>query len=283
MQKYLLLLLLLIGILSCKKSTGPVKQEPDPPSPVLTLEKTYEPGVTEAWFRLTTENITFNDTVAITCNDSVVLKLTPVRNDTLFYCENLSPNTNYKCQAFYLKNKMLKDSSNAVYVTTLDTTTHNYTWQIYEFGGIPHGHSTFRDIAIIDENDIWAVGDIAMDTSYNAAHWNGQEWELKRIHFDGNPVPYPEIYSVLTFAENDIWFTNGGSFVHFNGENYIYDFSVNHLLDGYLTETWGTSGNNIYAVGYAGTIVHYNGQQWTKLTSPEGAGGTDLPIQDIWG
>jgi len=33
-----------------------------------------------------------------------------------------------------------------------------------------------------------------------------------------------------------------------------------------LTAVWGTSGTNVYAVGYDGTLLHYDGAAWTRQT-----------------
>ena len=71
----------------------------------------------------------------------------------------------------------------------MDTTSHNFTFETFTFGGTA-GSSILYDVAIINENDIWAVGEIYIaDTSingyttYNAVHWDGNQWELKRIMF----------------------------------------------------------------------------------------------------
>ena len=54
--------------------------------------------------------------------------------------------------------------SNELTVTTMDTTSHNFTWQSWTFGDI--GSSVLYDVAIINENNIWAVGEINIaDTS----------------------------------------------------------------------------------------------------------------------
>ena len=80
--------------------------------------------------------------------------------------------------------------SEAVTVTTMDTTSHNFTWQTFTFGG-QGGSSTLFDVAIINENDIWAVGEMYVYDStgapvlYNAVHWDGSKWELKRIKYFG--------------------------------------------------------------------------------------------------
>jgi len=45
-----------------------------------------------------------------------------------------------------------------------------------------------------------------------------------------------------------------------------------------LTSVWGTKSNNIYVVGDAGTILHYDGTAWSEMES-----GTEENLNDIWG
>ena len=115
--------------------------------------------------------------------------------------------------------------------------------------------------------------------AYNAVHWDGQSWELKRIPFIGcGAVVYPPIYSVFAYSNNDIWYARGGSIVHFDGTEYVNHCSINSLLTGSINKIWGSSSNDLYVVGNNGNIAHYNGSQWTKIES-----GTTLHLYDIWG
>ena len=45
-----------------------------------------------------------------------------------------------------------------------------------------------------------------------------------------------------------------------------------------LHNVWGTSASNVYVVGDAGTILHYNGSSWASMTS-----GTSQTLHGIWG
>ena len=82
---------------------------------------------------------------------------------------------------------------------TIDTTSHNFTFQTWTFG--EHSSSTLYDAAIIDDNNIWAVGEIYLNDStgqpdpqpYAAAHWNGTEWKLMKVsyHDYNQTVKYP--------------------------------------------------------------------------------------------
>jgi len=47
----------------------------------------------------------------------------------------------------------------------------------------------------------------------------------------------------------------------------------------HLYAVWGTSYDNVYAVGAAGTIIHYDGSAWTKLS----VSGVSATLYGIWG
>ena len=235
---------------------------------------------TEAWIEV---QIGSNDKTAdiyIKKDDEIIRTVKVADSKTLFYFDDLLPNTAYKFDAVtYEDGKEVK--SNPVTFTTLDTTSHNFTWQTFEFG--EHSSSTLYDVAIINENDIWAVGEIYMSdsygnpdpTSYNAIHWNGQSWELKKIGGIGGWA----CHTIFAFSANDIWFEGN---IHWNGSNYIVHMNGWPLMPNgdnwQVNKMWGSSSNNLYAVGANGKIAYYNGTSWTKIES-----GTTSIINDAWG
>jgi len=168
---------------------------------------------------------------------------------------------------------------------TADTTSHNFTWEIFTFGD--HASSSLSDVAIIDENNIWAVGEIFLNDStgqrdpiaYNAIHWDGEKWEVKRIEVDfrGSITTGP-LEGITTFSETDIWLV-GSLPIHGNGNQWeMFDLRTTVNPDLSLSKVWGSSPNDIYFVGRAGSIVHYDGNNWRKIES-----GTTLSIYDIYG
>lgn len=175
-----------------------------------------------------------------------------------------------------------------------DTTSHNFTWQIDTIGLYS---SYLLDVAIVDENDIWAVGEIhtaETDTfdslgnwipPYNAVHWNGQEWELKRIPikiFGTNSFIIAPLQAIWAFDRNSVWVTTGGEVIRYNGISWGgWEFLFTDLNDtafGGIKKFWGVSNSTLWGVGRKGNIFYYNGSNWQKLES-----GTTVDIQDIWG
>jgi hypothetical protein len=180
------------------------------------------------------------------------------------------------------------DSSLSVSVTTLDTTSHDFTFQTFQFG--EHSSSVFNDVAIIDENNIWAVGEVYMRDSagqadpipFNVARWDGTSWNLLRVMFPGvcgQPGTFPTTPSaVFSFGSSDVWIVSGAFVARWNGSTFAMLCIPDTLLSGLINELWGTSPVNVYAVGYGGTIVHYNGSSWQRIES-----GTTLTIYDVLG
>ncbi len=167
----------------------------------------------------------------------------------------------------------------------VDTTSHNFTFQSWTFG--EHSGSTLRDVAIINDTSMWAVGEIYLKdslgqpdlTPYNAIHWNGVSWDITRIPtktFSGTIVS-SRITTIFAFNEIDIWtFSIAGSYSHWNGSYWGTEF-VNERV-GTGNQLWGKSSSDLYLVGDNGSISFYNGLNWQSIGSR-----TTLNINDIWG
>ena len=190
-----------------------------------------------------------------------------------FACDSVEPNNN--------------DSE-------IDTTSHNFAWQSWTFG--EHSSSTLNDVAIINDSSIWAVGEIYLNDSlgqpdphpYGLVHWNGNEWEVKRITAQNPSGGYSYIIptGILVINPTEIWLARGGVFL-FNGNNITQAYwLVNY--SGYnggifnngetAQKLWGKSSTDLYAVGNNGAMAYYNGVDWQKIES-----GTEFNIYDIYG
>lgn len=166
-----------------------------------------------------------------------------------------------------------------------DTTSHNFTWQTFILGD--GNSSVLYDIAIIDDNNIWAVGEIYQKDSsgqviyplYNVAHWNGTEWNLDRVtvNFRGNLIT-PPLEGIFAFSPNQIWLV-GSLPIYGDGTTWTI-FDLRSTLDPNVSVSkgWGSNPQDIYFTGRAGSIVRYRNGSWQKLSS-----GTTLSIRDVWG
>ncbi|MCK4578687.1 MAG: hypothetical protein KAU50_07845 [Candidatus Marinimicrobia bacterium] len=176
-----------------------------------------------------------------------------------------------------------------------DTTSHEFVWEVYHLGELT---SRLFDVYAASEDDIWAVGAIMhtdtihADSSttwrrkYNTAHWNGYEWELRRI-------PHSPLYpggTIDTFYSDDmrsvygfppdstIWFNaNTASLTRWDGRDYTF-FHPRYFGFGGVWEMWGPSDNILYLVGYNGGIARYNGSYVSPMNT-----ATDVYLRDVWG
>jgi hypothetical protein len=277
---------LLLNLTSCNTTETPLP--PDVTKPTLTLA-IDNVSCTEVWLQLTTKDLTLPAELTLKqynpTGDSVTQTFSLSTQDSLFYIDSLLPNQSYKFKVAANTTNNPQPTSNEVLAQTMDTTSHNFTWQTWEFG--QHSSSVLYDVAIIDENNIWAVGEIYMNDSlgnpdpspYNAVHWNGSSWEVKRIPtrtFSGTIVS-SAIRTIYAFNGNDIWtFSIAGSYSHYISGSWVTEFVNERVGSG--NKLWGTSSSNLYLVCTNGGISHYNGNTWTKIES-----GTTLHLYDIWG
>ncbi|MHB2153385.1 glucosyl transferase [Calditrichota bacterium GD2] len=255
---------------SCKRSTEPLY------NPSNLQLRVLDVSCTEAWLSLQAKSDYLNKTLKLFKDDKLILEKPLTTEDSLLYVDGLWPNTGYAFKAAVYDGNKLLTRSPAVTATTMDTTSHDFTWQTFEFGG-EGGSSSFYDVAIIDENDIWAVGEIyTANDKYNAAHWDGEKWELKKVPYvdEKGYVWITPLYSIFAFSANDIWFEGG---IHWNGNKFI-SINKNISFPSHVNKIWGTSSSDLYVVGNSGLIAHYDGQQWQRIES-----GIQINIRDIWG
>ena len=264
---------LLLLTAACSKSGT------NPPEPQLTV--TADAGVIEAWLSVTAEDAGGME-VRLTRDGAERMRFAVVAETTVVDT-GLLPSHSYTYRAELLRNDKTT-ASQALNLTTMDTTSHNFQWEVFEFPS-PYGSGVLRDVAIIDENDIWAVGEIYSDSAqpwlpFNAVHWDGQQWALMRIKTNAcGGVDYPPIETVFAFSANDVLFAHiDGSITRFDGATFINDCSLITQLNGSARKMWGRSSNDLYVVSSNGFIAHYDGANWQRIES-----GTKIDLEDIWG
>lgn len=239
---------------------------------------------TEAWIKLTVSGISSQSVIEIKADDKLVkqVSVTGTSIDSIVYIDSLLPGKEYRFSASMGKGNAAEISSR-----TLDTTSHNFTWQTFTFGEAGAGSSTLYDVAIIDKNNIWAVGEIYMNDSlgnpdpnfFNLIKWDGTQWKPERVYFKnshGQSFLAP-MKSIFAFSANDIWI-GLDQVIYWNGTTYKSIEIPDAVFHSWINKMWGCSSNDLYIVGNSGSIVHYKNGSWTKIES-----GTDVDLQDISG
>ncbi|NOX37878.1 MAG: hypothetical protein GXO78_10115, partial [Calditrichaeota bacterium] len=239
--------------------------------------------VTEVWLRLQVEPVPEYGVWQLWRGDSLVWQAAVTDSDTVVFDGGLLPNHSYTYRAELWQQGQKLAESQRTTVHTMDTTSHDFEWEIIEFPS-PFGSGALYDVAIIDENNIWAVGEIYADSTrpwlpYNAVHWDGEKWELMRIYKENNRA-INAIRGILTFDTQKFWFAAGSIYLWDkkagSSAKLVYRRDVSTFQT--IEKLWGTSENNIYGVGNNGLIVHYDGVSWQRVES-----GTEERGNDVWG
>lgn len=69
----------------------------------------------------------------------------------------------------------------------------------------------------------------------------------------------------------------GGTILHYDGVDWK---EMNSGVISDLNAIWGTSPNDVFAVGWSGTFIHYDGNKWEEMVTP--ASSISF-INDIYG
>jgi len=261
----------LVLLLACQRPAGP------PPGPYAGAELRLEQlsvTCTEAWLKVSLAGVDSADQgrldIELKRNDTIVASFAFLPPDTIIRDFGLQPGRSYRYRVY--RGSGTGGPSPEMTVTTLDTTSHDFVWEIDTLGK----HTSYlNDVWIVNENDIWVVGNIeTVSGEYNAARWDGNEWRFFGIYSNT-----ADLYSILYFSEDDIWVTSHCFPIHWDGHEWTLYHLQNMGLDACAGNAiWGSSPDDVYFVGDGGSIVHWDGAGFEKIES-----GTTLFINDIWG
>ncbi len=275
--------LLLFSGLSCQEPEE--LQKPANRSLSLSLA---DVDVFTATLSLETKDLPLPATLTLTRNGEPVHSFSLHQPDTSLYDSTLNASTDYTWQVLLKKGDQIEKSSTVLAGRTMDTTSHNFTWRVDTLG---YYLSSVRDVAIVSENNIWAVGtfhkrhadrDSTVLDRYGLAHWDGESWKLIREYFLNNGKPEldtsVEPDAIFAVSETEIWMSTGRTpILYKNGQMHFY---ITGLLNEYeiITKIWAKDVNSVYFVGTRGTILFYNGSSFTRIPYPD-----VVDFVDVWG
>ncbi len=245
---------------------------------------------TEVWLKLGFTNSSNGGEYEITRNGNLVLTGNFSQTDTVLVDTTVQPSKSYNYIAYQIINGDNKIQSLPIQVTTLDSTSSSYSWELYKFGnfnatGMP---SYLYDVKVPNDSLIYAVGDIYINDKtgnnnisypYNLIKWNGKNWNYFTLQYFPPGSTGDSVYAPGTalFAnnQNDIWVSAGVPF-HFNGSSWtaFYNTGANEA-----NKIWESSDDNqLYFLGNNGLVVQRNvGGSWHKIMS-----STPLNLYDIY-
>ncbi len=146
------------------------------------------------------------------------------------------------------------------------------SWSRLPLGG-PH---TFWWVAGTSPSDVWFVG-----TSGRISHWDGAAFE----EFDSGTSA--TLWGAIAFGPNDVWVVGGTPgpaegdddvLLHYDGVWFAPVALPGAPLGRALNKVWGTSSDDLYVVGEAGTIWHKVGPDFVLESDPPVATGNLLTV-----
>lgn len=278
--------IMLFGI-HCKKE--PPIVPPDPPNNSISIKLSIEEvGLNEAWIRINKSDSIQSQAVRLKRNRIEISTFSIVSKDTIFLDTTVLPQRTYEYIAYGIENGKVKDSSNTLTLQTMDTTSHNFNWEVHTVG---YQSSIVHDIAIINDTLIYAVGrfyekdsSVSTQSASNIAVWNGKKWSFKRVLVE-IPIepPFPpayafsELYSVSIINENTLLFSDRSDVLT------IWNRTSDSVVKYYhvpisIQTTWISNKGEIFGAGVNGTIVLNNAYQLIMLDSMN-----HVLITDIYG
>lgn len=123
-------------------------------------------------------------------------------------------------------------------------------------------------------DDVIAVGERGA-----AARYDGSNWQALDTGVDA------DLFGVWGAMPDDLWAVGGNLaegpplILHFNGGDWTeVALPQNDRNPTALLKVWGTSADNVFAVGQNGIILHYDGSAWRQVAS-----GTSADLISLWG
>lgn len=256
MKTFSLYLCLLPFFFSCCNTTEPSLSED------ISIS-VHDVGVTEAYIHVSFANKEPRS-LNLFRNNRKVFSFDCSDGDTIINDTALIENTQYKYKVVMMSGSNILYESNEIIASTLIASSHEIVWEKFLFGDT--GTSEINDIAYIDDNNIWAVGSIWQKDSlkpfYNALHWDGKEWRLKKIlskvSHDNNSLVAGALKSIFASSPSDIWATDGGQIIHWNGsvwahQSFLFESLTDTSFHGinYLN---GINEKVVWAIGNRGNL-----------------------------
>lgn len=247
-------------------------------------------GVSEVYLYLHNSQPNRDYDLLLERDNSIITAFNSSATDTVIVDTSLNENRDYTYKVSKSLRNEIIETTNEVTIKTLEATSHNFTWQTYEFGDFS---SILYDVAIIDENSIWAVGEIFLKDEngdydsepYGLARWNGSTWSVEKVQiYDSlyNYKAYSRFNAIYSFGINSTFIASSANLLKWDFTQFdTKAFFMQSLpFTGQVTCMWGTDENNIYlGSGSDGTVYNYYGSGWKIIYQSE----NDAGIADVIG
>lgn len=254
-------------------------------------------SVKEAYLKIHVKSPNPGETVELQRNGKTVMVF-PSRSDTLIADTSLNENTTYSYRLILSHNSTKSSVSNDLSLTTLSPSSHNFTWKEFRLGDADI-MSSFTDVLVLGDNDIWASGEIYFKDSlngyhedcYGAAHWDGSNWKFYKVMM--HPEPYAPartnpLFSIIQVNNHLYGLGYAGTVMFDSGRDVWYETTQfikvgqNSYYD-QMFKMWANDESSIYCVGRSGSVYIVNGKGYTAKKIRGDTEGWVTDNLDAWG
>ena len=152
-----------------------------------------------------------------------------------------------------------------------DSAAHAFVWTQYS---IP-SEVNITGVYVSSDTEIFVIGTYLY--RFNGVSWNKIDVRQQET---GRPLAFPD-FTMFGLGPSDLWMVQGGILDHYidMGYDWANEFRPGSSgLGGGVIACWGTSSNDMFFVGKNGSISHFDGTTFTKMTSP-----TTKDLRSVWG
>ncbi len=154
----------------------------------------------------------------------------------------------------------------------------NYNWLVDTISSPGSIQTLMRSIYATSPTNVYLVGDNDQPGPQTMFHYNGYRWGGAGFHVaEGGPIEGIVGWSAISgIGANNIWVVGERDFLAANSDGSFVDSSLIIHFDGAhwkefpthggrrLSSVWVNSASDAWAVGYEGSIFHFNGLEWVK-------------------
>jgi hypothetical protein len=117
--------------------------------------------------------------------------------------------------------------------------------------------------------DVWAVGELG-----TILHYDGSSWSAAVA--DRVPERSPTFNAIWAASDEEQWIATSAGIFAYDGHTQTRPSGPDARE---YRSVWGTSRDNVVAVGTSGTIAEFDGKQWTRVASSP----TTQSLSAVWG
>ena len=254
--------------------------DPPPPSTNVIQLSLQEASYSKAFLKITLPDTLTPRSVVLKRNGTVVATLLMQKRDTIIVDSNLVPKTTYTYLALRMRDTTAIEQSQPLQVTTRLKNPREFSWSLDTIS-YPGSYQTFmQSIFAISPRDIFIVGH--NERGYGKMyHFDGNVWADVKLSIlqGGNIIGAIDLRSLFGFAGRKIFAVGEELWSNPRPPPSVLDSSIIIRFDGqtwwkeplesrgrWLNTIWGASENDLWAGGAYGTLYHYDGVRWKKIT-----------------